>query len=134
ETQRSTVEVLRYLALLGPGILHAANDQGFQWFGENAPAMENVGLADMPSYMDGAVAEMTSLFEGWSEDDFATKEVSIEGMGDWTLQNWVLNTACKFLPSYKLMLFHHAKAAGNTDIGTWDAWMDDGDTPKPDAG
>ena len=66
-------------------------------------------------------------------DDFDTKPVSIEGMGDWTLQGWLLNTLVRFVPSYKLMLFHHAKAAGNADIGTWDAWMDNGEVPKPEA-
>ena len=52
-------------------------------------------------------------------------------MGDWTVQTWLLNTACKFVPAYKLMLFHHAKAAGNAEIDTWDAWMDTGEMPRP---
>ena len=52
-------------------------------------------------------------------------------MGDWKLQSWLLNTVCKFTPAYKLMLFNHAKAAGNKDIGTFDAWMDNGEVPQP---
>ena len=129
--QRSTMELLRYVCLLGPGLLHAANDNGFAWFGENNPKLEELTLADVPGHLDGAIAEMESLFEGLSDDDFAARPVSVEGMGEWTVQSWLLNTAHKFLPAYKLMLFHHAKAAGNGEIGTWDAWMDNGEVPKP---
>ncbi|MDJ0973374.1 MAG: hypothetical protein QNJ98_02840 [Planctomycetota bacterium] len=134
EPQRSTIEVLRYLTLVGPATVHAGFDNGFQWFGENAKAVENLTLAEVPSYLDGAIAEVEALFEKMTDDDFANREVSVEGMGDWTMQTWLLHTACKFLPAYKLMLFHHAKAAGNTDIGTFDAWRDNGEVPAPSAG
>ena len=129
--QRSTIELLRYLCIMGPGTLHAANDNGFAWIGENAPKLESLTLPDVPAHLDGAIAEMESVFEGWSDEDFASKAVSIEGMGDWTLQGWVLNTTQKFTPAYKLMLFNHAKAAGNTDIGTFDAWLDNGEVQQP---
>ena len=105
--------------------------QVIAWFGENAPSVTELTLADAPAAMDKAIDQMTGLLDGMSDEDFASKAVSVEGMGDWTTQTWLLNTACKFVPSYKLMLFHHAKAAGNTEIGTWDAWMDNGDVPKP---
>jgi len=132
-TQRSTIELLRYLALVGPGVMHAANDNGFAWVEQNAPACESVPLAEVPAYLDGAMAEMTHLFSNWSEDEFATRAVSVPGMGEWTLQTWMLNTACKFVPAYKLQLFHHAKACGNTDLDTWDAWMDNGGVTRPSA-
>ncbi len=132
ENQRSTIELVRYLSLLGPGIIHAGNDNGFQWFGENGPKVESLTLAEAPSYFDGAIAELETLFDGMSDEDFASKAVSVEGMGDWTMQGWLLNTLVRFVPSYKLMLFNHAKAAGNADIGTWDAWLDNGEVPKPE--
>jgi len=134
EGQRSTIELLRYLTLLGPGTVHAANDNGFDWLGENAAAVENLTLGDVPAYLDGAMAEISALFDAMSDEDFASREVSVEGMGDWTIQTWLLNTACKFVPAYKLMLFHHAKAAGNSELGTWDAWLDNGEVPAPAAG
>ncbi len=129
--QRSTIELLRYLTLMGPGTVHAANDNDFRWIGQNAAAAEGLTLSDIPAYLDGAMGEITALFDGMSDEDFATREVHVEGMGDWTVQTWLLNTTCKFVPAYKLMLFHHAKAAGNGDIGTWDAWMDNGEVPQP---
>ena len=129
-TQRSTIELVRYLSLVGPAIVHAANDNGFAWFGENAPKVESLTLAEAPTYIDGAVAEMQHLFDGMSDEDFANREVHVEGMGDWTVQTWLLNTACKFLPAYKLMLFHHAKACGNTELDTWDSWFDDGEAKR----
>jgi len=133
EDQRSTIEILRYLTLLGPGTVHAAIDNGFGWFGENGAAVESLTLADIPAHLDGAMAEMNALFDGMSDEDFASREVSVEGMGDWTIQTWLLNTTCKFVPAYKLMLFHHAKAAGNSELGTWDAWLDNGEVPAPSA-
>lgn len=132
-TQRSTIELLRYLALLGPGVLHAGNDSGFAWLQENGPHTSALTVAEVPAHLDGAMAEMTHLFSTWSDDEFATRAVSIPGMGEWTLQTWALNTACKFLPAYKLQLFHHAKACGNTDLDTWDAWMDNGESERPAA-
>ncbi len=132
-TQRSTLELLHYLLLLGPGVMHAANDNGFAWFTENSPNCASVGLADAPVHLDGAIAEMKHLFDGWTDDEFANRAVSIPNMGDWTLGTWMLNTACKFVPAYKLQLFHHAKAAGNTGLDTWDAWFDNGETARPPA-
>ena len=134
EGQRSTIELLRYLALLGPGMVHAANDNGFDWLGENAAAVDHLTLGDVPAHLDGAMAELSTLFDAMSDEDFTSREVSVEGMGDWTIQTWLLNTVCKFMPAYKLMLFHHAKGAGNGELGTWDAWLDNGEVPAPAAG
>ena len=134
ENQRSTIELLRYLTLAGPGIVHAGFDNGFRWIGQNGPAVENLTLAEIPSHLDGAMGEIKAWFDGKSDGDFADGEVSVEGMGDWKTKTWILNTACKFVPAYKLMLFNHAKAAGNADIGTWDAWLDNGEVPAPGAG
>ena len=134
EGQRSTIELLRYLTLMGPGTVHAANDNGFSWLAENAPAGEKLTLSEIPAHLDGAMAEINALFDGMSDEDFANRKVSVEGMGDWTVKSWLLNTTCKFMPAYKLMLFHHAKAAGNSKLGTWDAWMDNGEVPAPAAG
>ncbi len=126
-SQRSTLELLRYLALIGPGTVHAGYDNDFRWIAENTAAMENVDLSEIPAYLDGAMAEIDGLFEKMSDEDFAKRAVSVKGMGAWTLQTWLLNTTCKFLPAYKLMLFHHAKAAGGEALGTWDAWLDTGE-------
>ena len=130
--QRSTMELLHYLALLGPGVLHAANDGTFQWYSENAPKLAGMTLADAPSYIDGAIAEMEHVLRGWTDEDLATRDVSVPRHPERKLGPWVLHTACRFIPAYKLQLFHHAKAAGNADIGTWDAWMDDGPSPQPE--
>ncbi len=131
EGQRTTIELLRYLTLIGPAAVHAGLDNGFSWFGANAAASEGLGLAEIPSHLDGAMAEIAGLLDRMSDEDFANKAVSVEGMGDWTMQTWLLNTACKFVPAYKLMLFNHAKAAGNSELGTWDAWLDNGEVPAP---
>ena len=134
DNQRSTIELLRYVTLMGPGVIHAGNDNGFAWIGENAAATENLSMADIPSHLDGAIGEINTLFGNMSDEDFENRAVSVEGMGDWTMQTWLLNTVVKFVPAYKLMLFNHAKAAGNGDIGTWDAWIDNGEVPAPAGG
>ena len=134
DNQRSTIELARYLTLVGPGVIHGGLDNGFQWFGENGPAVENLTLAEIPAHLDGAINEIQSLFDNMSDEDFENRDVSVEGMGDWKMKGWLLNTAMKFVPAYKLMLFNHAKAAGNADIGTWDAWIDNGEVPAPNAG
>ncbi len=131
DDQRSTIELLRYLVPLGPGTLHAAKDSSFAWFGANAERFEALGLADMPAALDESMTEIAALFDGISDEQFEKGEVAVEGMGEWTVQGWLLNTTARFVPAYKLMLFHHAKAAGNGELNTWDAWMDNGEVPRP---
>ena len=131
--QRSTLELARYLCKVAQGCTHAAIDGSFEWFGSNSERYDALTLDQIPAALDEEMAEITRLFDGISDDDFANKPVDMEDshMGKWTMQGWLLATAVKFTTAYKMQLFLYAKASGNTDLDTWDAWMDTGGVPRP---
>lgn len=131
--QRSTLELAQYLCKVGQGCVHAAIDGGFDWFGTNSERYDALTLEQIPAALDEEMAEITRLFDGISDDDFASKAVDMEaaGMGKWTMQGWLLATSLKFTTAYKMQLFLYAKAAGNKELDTWDAWMDTGGVPRP---
>ena len=122
--QRSTLELAQYLCKAAQGCVHAGIDGGFDWFGGNSERFDSLTLEQIPAALDEEMSELTRLFDGISEDDFANKSVDMEaaGMGKWTMQGWLLATCFKFTTSYKMQLFLYAKAAGNDDIWTPDCW------------
>ena len=131
--QRSTLELARYLCGVAQGCVHAGLDGSCAWFGANGARLQGLTLAEVPAALDEEMAEVTRLFAGISDQDFAGKvvDMSASNMGTWKLQGWLLNTAAKFTSAYKLQLFLHAKAAGNKQLNTWDAWMDTGGVARP---
>ena len=131
--QRTTLELARYLCMVTQGCVHAGIDGSWAWFGANGERFNTLTLDQVPAALDEEMAEITRLFAGISDDDFAGKVVDMESshMGKWKLQGWLLNTAAKFTSSYKLQLFLYAKAGGNKDLNTWDAWMDTGGIGRP---
>lgn len=131
--QRSTLELAQYLCKVAQGCVHAGLDGSFEWFGNNGERFDGLTLDRIPAALDEEMAEITRLFAGISDDDFAHKPVDMTaaGMGKWSLQGWLLATSLKFTTAYKMQLFLYAKAAGNESLDTWDAWMDTGGVPRP---
>lgn len=131
--QRSTLELARYICKVAQGCTHAALDGNFDWFGANSERFDALSMEQIPAALDEEMAEVTRLFDGLSDDDFASKAVDMEsvGMGRWKMQGWLLATTLKFTTAYKQQLFLYAKAAGNTELDTFDLWMDTGGVPRP---
>jgi hypothetical protein len=131
--QRSTLELAQYLCKVGQGCTHAGLDGNFDWFGSNSERYDALTLDQIPAALDEEMAEITRLFDGMSDDDFANNAVDMQAanMGKWSMQGWLLATTLKFTTAYKMQLFLYAKASGNTDLDTWDAWMDTGGVPRP---
>ena len=131
--QRSTLELAQYLCKVGQGCTHAGLDGNFDWFGSNSERYDALTLDQIPVALDEEMAEITRLFDGMSDDDFANKAVDMEAanMGKWSMQGWLLATTLKFTTAYKMQLFLYAKAGGNKELDTWDAWMDTGGVPRP---
>ena len=131
--QRSTLEVAQYLCKVAQGCTHAGMDGSFDWFAKHSDRYDSLSLKEIPAALGEEMAEVTRLFDGMSDDDFANKDVDMEasGMGKSSLQGWLLSTTLKFTAAYKMQLFLYAKAAGNSDLNTWDAWMDTGGLARP---
>lgn len=128
--QRSMLELARYICAVGQGTLHAAKDGSFKWFGEHNERFQALTIEEIPGEMDKEMAEMERLFGEISDDAFANAELTVEGMGNYTLRGWLTETTLKFLTAYKLQLFLYLKSAGASEINTMDAWRRDG-SPEP---
>lgn len=128
--QRSTTELLRYLAICGiAGTTSMVKGDWklFAAFRERSAALE---VKDFPAAMTRQKEELAALFAGITPEQFATQQAPMPG-GAVTLPLGVaiLNGPFKWLAAYKLELFVYAKASGAHDISTSNAWRGV-DTPK----
>ena len=130
EGQRSTLELGQYLAYAPWGVIEAGIAQDFAWFPENSPRFKELGPEEIPAAIEAEEQEIRRLMDGLSESDLQ-RPTDMQDMGQWTLGSWIQGTGLKFATAYKMQLFLYAKAAGNKNLDTWDAWMDTGGVPRP---
>lgn len=120
--QRSTLELLRYLAGCGIGSARAMTEG--TWDGYKA-AMDRA--ADMapeafPALMATQKDELRALFAGLDDDALSTQEATLPWGEKVTLGRALIETTLKWLAAYRMQLFLYAKASGNTAIGTANNW------------
>lgn len=120
--QRSTLELLRYLAVCGIGGIHAmvANDL-------NVLTREQTRVADLQAdgftdAMERQKREIRDYFDGVDETTLETQEVRVPGAGAMPLGAGLMNAPLKWLTAYRMQLFLYAKAAGAAELGTANAW------------
>jgi len=123
EKQRSTLELLRYLSMMGPVIVRAAVSGNFDnelWNAEEAASKErdfDATLAVIAKHRD----EYASLLANVPDADFATE---IEPFRQKTsrggfIVRWVLGG----LAAYRTQLFCYLKSCGREELTTWDLWQ-----------
>ncbi|HSN13895.1 MAG TPA: hypothetical protein VLT61_04635 [Anaeromyxobacteraceae bacterium] len=130
-TQRSTLELLQYLSVIGIAGATCMAEQDwkrFAPFGERAKAMTAEGF---PAAMERQKAELTALFDALSDERLATQQAPLPAGGTQPLAVALMNGPLKWLTAYKLQLFLYAKATGATGIGTANAWRGTDPAPKP---
>ena len=123
EKQRSTLELLRYLSMMGPVIVRAAVSGNFDnelWSAEEAASKErdfDATLAVIAKHRN----EYASLLANIPDADFATE---IEPFRQKTsrggfIVRWVLGG----LAAYRTQLFCYLKSCGREELSTWDLWQ-----------
>jgi len=120
--QRSTIELLRYLSMMGPGLVEAAKAGQFDEAGWMA-AEQAANAQSLPQAMAAIAAQAnkySALLADVSEADFRA-EISLFGppmsRGAWVI-NWVLNGSA----AYRTQLFLYLKATGREELGTMNLW------------
>ena len=120
--QRSTIELLRYLTMMGPHLVTAAAAGKFDeaaW-GTAETATKAMTLADTKAAIAGHAATYASALGGLSDADFRA-EISLFGppttRGVW-LVSWVLGGCV----AYRTQLFLYLKAGGREELGTMNLW------------
>lgn len=121
-TQRSTIELLRYLSIMGPGLVPAiktGNFDGAAWGAAVAAAAEkdlDAILADIAKQSDMYAAEVGSM----SDAEMAGQ---IEMFGRTQSRGSLLvNLVLCGHAAYRTQLFCYLKACGRDDLNTMNLW------------
>jgi hypothetical protein len=120
--QRSTIELLRYLSMMGPELVKAAKIQAFDEAGWKAAEQAAAGQT-----LDQVVATIAAHADTYATllADVADADLrgAIDMFGEQStlgafLVQWVL-CGCT---AYRMQLFLYLKACGREELGTWNLW------------
>jgi hypothetical protein len=120
--QRSTLELLKYLSIMGPGLIKAAAAGGFD------PAVWTVAqkAAEARNFEQtvAAIAEHTgeyaSLLGAMSDEDLRG-EINMFGSKT-TRGAFIVNLVLSGCAAYRTQLFLYLKACGRDELGTMNLW------------
>ena len=122
--QRSTIELLRYMTVMGPMIIRGVKAGAF-----DGPAWQAaVAEADAMNFDQvlGAIAKQSSTYEellsSFSDADFRS-EVDLFGQGQKSSRGSVIvNMALCGCAAYRTQLFCYLKACGRDELNTMNLW------------
>lgn len=129
--QRSSIELLRYLSLMGPGLLSAATTGTFdrEAWGAKAKAAESKSLAEIIREIEGQKAFYATTLGALSDADFRTE---IDMFGTKTTRGaFIVNMVLGGHAAYRTQLFCYLKSSGREELGTSNLWR--GVDPPPAA-
>ncbi len=128
--QRSTIELLRYLSIMGPQLVQAAKS-GFNPDGWTKASTE-ADARNFEQILDAIRAHSdtyASLLADWTDTDFRTE---IEMFGNKTTRGaFIVNLVLGGSAAYRTQLFLYLKANGREELGTMNLWG--GVDPQPAA-
>lgn len=123
EKQRSTTELLRYLAVCGSAPIHVMlNDSDWKsWkpFTEWTAAMTP---EEFPAAMDKQLEDITRMVNEIPEAHFATKEVKHPTGEVMPMGLGLVRMPLGWLTAYRMQLFLYAKQSGAHDLSTSNNW------------
>jgi hypothetical protein len=121
EKQRTTTELLRYLAICAEAGLDCMLHGDWKRFGDHAARTKEMSMDAFPEAMTRQKAAIEKFFQEISEATLETQEAPLPGGATVPLGVAILNGPFKWLAAYKMQLFLYAKACG-AEIGTANAW------------
>lgn len=129
--QRSTLELLRYLSVMGPRLIEDAKAGAFDPAAWTA-AQKIADARDFDAVVAAIAAqsdEYAGLIGGMTDDDY---RVEIE-MFDRTSSRgaFIINTVLCGYAAYRTQLFVYLKACGRAELSTMNLWGGIDPTPAP---
>jgi hypothetical protein len=121
-TQRSTEELMRYLATQWTGSISYFLSGNWDGWEASATAAANVTPATFAAAMARQVAEIRALLEPLSEADFAARASKDPTGNPMPLANAIFSGTVAWTAGYKMQLFLQLKAAGLSDLGSSNLW------------
>jgi len=120
--QRSTIELLRYMTIMGPELVKNAKKGTFDresWGAASAEA-EKRDLAQTIAALGALSDTYASLLAGWSDDDFRGE---IEMFGRRTSRGaFLVNMVAGGHAAYRTQLFLYLKSCGREELSTMNLW------------
>ncbi len=120
--QRSTYELMQYLAMCGIAGVRSMAENSWDSFAEYRERVKDMTAEEFPALMAKQKEEIAELIASLSDEALATQEAKVPGLGVLPLSAAIINGPLKWLTAYKMQLFLYAKATGTTDIGTSNVW------------
>jgi hypothetical protein len=130
--QRSTLELLKYLSIMGPGLLQAAKAGGFDrdsWMAADQAAQAR-NLEQTKEVIAGHPAVYAKILADMSDGDFRAEIPNFDG----TMSSkgaFITALVLGGYAAYRTQLFMYLKACGREELGTANLWM--GVDPQPAA-
>ena len=129
--QRSTIEWLKYLAVMGPVCVKSALAGGFDqaaWV-ERQTALADKDFAATVAAIAALPAEYTTLLSGVPDEAFR-KEVEKFGHKS-SVGAFLVNSVLGAYAAYRTQIFCYLKSCGRSELGTMNLWA--GMDPVPAA-
>jgi hypothetical protein len=118
EKQRTTLEVLRYVAHQG-STLATILAKGGDWE-SLSKRTENMTLEQFPAEMDRELADITTLVNGMSEEEL-NGDHEMWGMKQ-PRRLWLVAVVLRQLTAYRMQIFLYLKANGHSELNTSNLW------------
>ncbi|MFN7984398.1 MAG: hypothetical protein U0Q11_21350 [Vicinamibacterales bacterium] len=129
--QRSTMELLKYLTVMGPLLVKAGLSGSFdreEW-GKRSAAVENADLATVAATLAAHSQEYQDLLANVPDDAFR-KDVDIFG-NNTTAGSFIVRMVLGGCAAYRTQLFCYLKACGRGELGTMNLWGGIDPPPAP---
>jgi hypothetical protein len=127
--QRSTLELLKYLTMMGPMLVRYAKGQPM----DAAAISETMQAAEARSFDQTLAAlaahadEYAVLLADMTDDDFRAETKGIDGLPT-TCGQVLVNNVLGQCAAYRMQLFLYLKACGRHELNTMNLWVGT-DTP-----
>jgi hypothetical protein len=122
--QRSIVELLKYLSMMGPALVQAAKAGAFD--GAAWTAAEQAAAAQSYEQTLAAIAAQpatyAALLADVSDDDLRG-EIDPFGAGKSSRGSFLVNQVLCGCAAYRTQLFLYLKACGREELNTWNLWV-----------
>jgi hypothetical protein len=126
--QRSTVELLRYLAIQNQGVLGYLATGSWDHWDALATKVADLDLAGFPAAMKRQQKALEKALTAIGDRGLKKTITGMDGKPI-VLGQALMDSVLKMSVAYKMQLFLQAKAAGIADIGSSDLWR--GKKAKP---
>lgn len=122
--QRSTLELLRYLSIMGPQLVLAAKGNGFNvesWTAAQKAA-EARDFAQTVAAIAGQEQEYARLLGDMSDADFRAEMKAFDGSAT-SRGAFIVNLVLGGHAAYRTQLFGYLKSCGREELGTLNLWQ-----------